>query len=136
MTVLKITGIVILLCIGYVFIDPFAGVFFGQYFDFMRFGSNWMSEKAATLIPGFLLMNVITICLLFRFKFIKTVLCAGIMSVLGASSIFLIMEYKLAPVRDAYAIKTSVLTNAAVQLSCLALMARVKYKSLTVNKPK
>lgn len=129
MNALKITGVLILLGIVYIFVVPFAGLFFGQYFDFMKFGSNW-SENAPTLIPGFLLLNVITIHMLFRFRSAGTFLCAGIISVLGALSIFLVMEYDLAPVRDAYAIKTSVLTNAGVQLCCLGLIALIKrYKA-------
>lgn len=126
MAVLKITGTLILLCIVYIFMAPFAGLFFGRYLDFMKFGSNGMSERAPTLIPGFLLLNLILVHFLFRFRFIKTLLCAGIISVLGALSIFLVMEYNLAPVRDAYAIKTSVFTNASVQLSCLGLIALFK----------
>ena len=96
----------------------------------MKFGSNW-SENASTLIPGFLLLNVIIVHLLFRFRFTGTLLYAGIISVLGALSIFLVIEYNLAPVRDAYAIKTSVFTNAGVQLCCLGLIALFKrYKYL------
>ncbi|MBL7704060.1 MAG: hypothetical protein JNM21_00805 [Taibaiella sp.] len=130
MAALKITGVLIQLCIVYIFAVPFTGLFLGQYLDFMKFGSNWMSERAATLIPGFLLFNLIIVHLLFRFRFIRTVLCAGIIAFLGAFSIFLVMEYNLAPVRDAYAIKTSVLTNAGVQLSCLGLIALIKrYKA-------
>lgn len=90
-----------------------------------------MSEKAATLLPGFFLLNIVVIHFLFRFRFTQTLLCAFLIACLGAYSIYLIMEYKLAPVRDSYAIKTFVFTNAAVQLSCLALIAlfkRYKYR--------
>lgn len=124
MGVLKITGVLILL--GFIFVAPFSGLFFGQYFSFMKFDSHGISENAPTLIPGFLLLNVITVHLLFQFRFIRTVLYAGVIAILGTLSIFLIMAYNLAPVRDAYGIKTPVLTNAAVQLSCLGLIALFK----------
>lgn len=130
MNALKITGVLILLGLVYTFGAPYAGLLFSRYFHFMKFGSNWMSENAPTLMPGFFLLNIITVYLLFRFRFIWTVLCAGIISFLGAFSIFLVIEYGLAPVRDAYAIRTSVLTNAGVQLSCLGLIALIKrYKA-------
>lgn len=125
MGVLKIAGVLILLCLIYIFAAPYSGLFFGQYFQFMQFGLGKMSESIS-LIPGFFLLNIVVVHFLFRFRFIQTLLWAFLMACLGACSIYLIMEYKLAPVRDAYAIKTSVFTNAVVQLSCLALIALFK----------
>lgn len=131
MGVLKIAGVLILLGLVYTFGAPYAGLLLSPYFHFMKFGTNWMSEKALTLIPGFFLLNIVVIHFLFRFRFTKTLLCAFLIASLGAFSVYLIMEYKLAPVRDAYSINTSVFTNAAVQLSCLAFIAlfkRYKYR--------
>lgn len=130
MGALKITGVLILLGLIYIFAAPFSGLFFGQYFQFMQFSSSEMSESIS-LIPGFFLLNIVVVHFLFRFRFTQTLLCAFLIACLGAYSIYLIMEYNLAPVRDAYSIKTSVFTNAAVQLSCLAFIAlfkRYKYR--------
>ncbi|GEM_PF-2868923 len=129
MRILKFGGIFILLCLIYIFASPYAGLLLSPYFHFMKFGTNWMNENAPTLIPGFLLLNIIVVHFLFRFRWIRTLLYALLLACLGAFSIYLIMEYNLAPVRDAYGIKTSILTNAVVQLSCLGLITLFKWYS-------
>ena len=55
MNALKITGVLILLGLVYTFGAPYVGLLFSPYFHFMKFGSNWMSENAPTLTPGFFL---------------------------------------------------------------------------------
>lgn len=124
---LKRVLISIVVIAAYFFLSPFVGMHLSRFFYFLDLGND-MAGMAPTLVLGFFLVNAGGYYLLFRQPIKYIILASFISACLAASGVYIVQHFGLNPVRDAYGMFTSLVTNTIVSLLCLVAFGLLRVK--------